>query len=174
MCLLKYTNILCWKNNYKRSCLGGLKNHHESQIKKDNNNCLCRICFFGRNMEKAMNLCINRFLKKFIFLSVISFLSVNVFAQNEEVNVHFSKAQEYEAQKKWIYALGEYYDAMAENLAEPDFNNPHIFDAYNNAYNRWTAIADSINSGNPGLGEFDEFEFADNWISLLKELKNIG
>ncbi len=116
-----------------------------------------------------MNLCINRFLKKLIVLGVISFLAVNVFAQNEEVNVHFSKAQDYEAQKKWIYALGEYYDAMAENLAEPDFNNPNIFDGYTNAHNRWSAIEDSINSGNPGFGEFDEFEFADNWISLLKE-----
>lgn len=108
-----------------------------------------------------MKLCINRFLRKFIALSVISFFTVNVFAQNEELNVHFSKAQDYEAQKKWIYALGEYYDAIAENLS--DYNTTY------DANNRWTAIADSINSGNPGLGEFDEFEFADNWVSLLKE-----
>lgn len=108
-----------------------------------------------------MNLSINSFLKKLIVLSVISFLAVNVFAQKEEVNVHFKKAQDYETQKKWIYALGEYYDAMAENLA--DYNTTY------DANNRWTTIADSINNGNPGLGEFDDFEFVDNWISLLKE-----
>ena len=58
---------------------------------------------------------------------------------------------------------------MTENLAVSGLDNTHIFEVYTNVYNRWTAIADSINSGNPGLGEFDEFEFADNWISLLKE-----
>ena len=113
-------------------------------------------------------ICINRFLKKIATLTVTLFLVVNVFAQNEELNIHFSRAQDYEAQKKWIYALGEYYDAMAENLALLGLDNTN-FDTYTSAYNRWTAISDSINNGNPGLGEFDEFEFADNWISLLKD-----
>ena len=53
-----------------------------------------------------MNLSINSFLKKLIVLSVISFLAVNVFALNEEVNVHFSKAQEYEPQKKMDLCVG--------------------------------------------------------------------
>ncbi len=113
-------------------------------------------------------ICINRFLKKIATLTVTLFLVVNVFAQNEELNIHFSRAQDYEAQKKWIYALGEYYDAMAENLALLGLDNTN-FDTYTSAYNRWTAISDSINNGNPGLGEFDEFEFAGNWISLLKD-----
>ena len=160
-----YQYFMLEKSNYKRSCVYDWKNCHERQIKKKMMIMMTlQNMFLGANGEH-MNLCINRFLKKIIALSVISFLAVNVFAQNEELNVHFSKAQDYEAQKKWIYALGEYYEAMTENLAESYFNKPHFFDAYN----RWAAIADSINSGNPGLGEFDAFEFADNWVSLLKE-----
>lgn len=59
-----------------------------------------------KNEEEVMNLSINSFLKKLIVLSVISFLAVNVFAQKEEVNVHFKKAQDYETQKKMDLCIG--------------------------------------------------------------------
>ena len=101
-------------------------------------------------------------MKKIIVMAVSAILSTFLFAQNAEYEKHFEKAKEYESQKKWIYALGEYYDAMTAKLAETNIEN---FESYEG----WINIADKINNGNPGIGEYDDFDYVDSWLLLLQE-----
>lgn len=103
-----------------------------------------------------------KLLKKIITCISVSFITLGIFAQNADYKVHLSKGKEYEEQKKWIYALGEYYDAMTAELSESTIED---FDSYNS----WLNIAEQINNGNPGLDEYDDFDFVDNWILLLQE-----
>ncbi len=103
-----------------------------------------------------------KLLKKIITCIGVSFITIGIFAQNADYQVHLSKGKEYEEQKKWIYALGEYYDAMTAELSESTIED---FDSYNS----WLNIAEQINNGNPGLGEYDDFDYVDNWILLLQE-----
>ena len=102
------------------------------------------------------------FMKKFIVMAVSAILSTTLFAQNAEYEKHFEKAKEYESQKKWIYALGEYYDAMTAKLSETNIDNFESYEA-------WINIADKINNGNPGIGEYDDFDYVDSWLLLLQE-----
>ena len=101
-------------------------------------------------------------MKKFIVMAVSAILSTTLFAQNAEYEKHFEKAKEYESQKKWIYALGEYYDAMTAKLSETNIDNYESYEA-------WINIADKINNGNPGIGEYDDFDYVDSWLLLLQE-----
>ena len=82
-----------------------------------------------------------------------------LYAQNDEFNFHFIRGKEFASEKKWVFALGEYYDAM---LAEPNENGKE-------AYLAWCEIVDNIKDGNPGIGIFDDFDYIDNWIKILEE-----
>ena len=50
--------------------------------------------------------------KKIIIILVTVFSVSIMSAQTSEYENHMKKAREYEKHEKWIYALGEYYDAM--------------------------------------------------------------
>lgn len=100
--------------------------------------------------------------KKICMEIVVSCLSLGLFAQNVDYQAHLAKAKEYESQKKWVYALGEYYDAMTAELSESTVEDVE-------AYNAWLNISDKISNGNPGLGEYDDFDYVDSWILLLQE-----
>lgn len=98
-------------------------------------------------------------MKKIIVMAITAILTTSLFAQNADYQAHLAKGKEYESQKKWVNALAEYYDAM---VAEP------TFDAVE-AYNSYKQLSDLIENGNPGYGEYDEFEFYDAWIDMMKE-----
>ncbi len=99
-------------------------------------------------------------LRKIIIGAILTATtSLAAFAQNADYNELLSKAKDYENKKQFVYALGTYYDAVA---AEPTGESKEAQDAFN-------ALSDSIKNGNPGFGEFDEFEIYDNWLVFCKE-----
>ena len=53
-----------------------------------------------------------KLLKKISTCISVSFITIGLFAQNPDYQAHLAKGKEYEEQKKWVNALGEYYDAM--------------------------------------------------------------
>ena len=98
-------------------------------------------------------------MKKLFIIFTFSILIIsNLIAQNMDYQSHYSKGKEYEKQGKWISALGEYYDAM---VSEPNENGYQ-------AYFSWETIATALENGNPGIGNYDEFDFIDNWLSVLQ------
>lgn len=78
-----------------------------------------------------------------------------VFAQTSAELIE--KGKKYEAENEYVYAMSCYYDAVAigdENIEL--------------AYNSYMTLEKSIENGNPGPGEFDDFSLYDGWLSLLK------
>ena len=77
---------------------------------------------------------------------------------------YLAEAKKYESQKQWCYALGSYYDAMGtDELPEKKVE----------AYERYTALADTIKAGNPGFGKFDKFTIYYEWKKLKLMQKNM-
>lgn len=53
-----------------------------------------------------------RITKKLIVTLFITFsISMSMFSQSHSFREHLEKAKQYEVEKLWIHALGEYYDA---------------------------------------------------------------
>ena len=69
-----------------------------------------------------------------------------------------AKAKDYEAKKQYVHALGTYWDAME---AAPEKTGEAL-----DAYDKLGAV---IRAGNPGYGEFDDFDIYDGWLALCKE-----
>ncbi len=86
-------------------------------------------------------------------------ISMSMFSQSPSFREHLEKAKQYETEKLWIHALGEYYDAME---VVPIDNAKDVFQC-------WENLAETIKSGNPGYGKFNDFDSVDNWIFLLQE-----
>lgn len=80
-----------------------------------------------------------------------------MFAQSAKYTELLTKAKAYEDKKEWCYALGYYYDAIAEDPTNAE-----------EAVTHYTAICDAIKAGKPGLGEYNEFTLHDSWIPLLQ------
>ena len=98
------------------------------------------------------------FIKKIFVLLIYMSVTFIVFAQeNENYERHLEKAKEYENHKKWIYALSEYWDAMNSE----DTGN------VNEAFSSILNLKDAIENGNPGYGNYGEFEYYDEWINLM-------
>lgn len=72
----------------------------------------------------------------------------------------FAKAKDYEAKKQYVHALGTYWDAME---AAPE-KAADALDAYDK-------LGAAIRAGNPGYGEFDEFDIYDGWLALCKDFE---
>ena len=100
-----------------------------------------------------------KFTKKISLLLFFISVSLNVFAQDNEYQKHLEKAKEYESQKRWVYALGEYWDAME---AEPNINGYE-------AYKAFLTLGNTIYQGKPGFADYDDFTIFDEWINLLKD-----
>lgn len=102
-------------------------------------------------------------LKK-IFLIGLSLLFVTtLFGQTYEE--YLAKAKQYEAEKRWAFALGAYYDAMGTNLPPEEKKEAH--DGY-------VTLQKAILSGNPGLGKFNAFTLHDEWKNLLIDAEKFG
>lgn len=72
-------------------------------------------------------------IKRIITTIAVLFITTSIFAQiaqTSDYEIHLQKGKEYENQKKWIYALGEYYDALDSIFA--DIKNEDII--YSNKY----------------------------------------
>ncbi|MBQ0050606.1 MAG: hypothetical protein KBT11_00910 [Treponema sp.] len=98
-------------------------------------------------------------MKKIFFILSFIFFSTTVFAENVKYSEYFSKARNFESNKMWVSALGSYWDAME---AEPTIKAKEAYLAYQK-------IADEIKKGNPGIGNYDEFEFHDEWKKLQED-----
>lgn len=139
-------------------------------------------------------------IKKIITTIAVLLITTSIFAQitqTSDYETHLQKGKEYENQKKWIYALGEYYDALDSIFADIKnediiYSNKYqnkenkeytVYIPYNNTFeeykipdvqeacNSYKNLAEKIKNGNPGYGEFDDFTLLDNWILLLKEFE---
>lgn len=99
-------------------------------------------------------------------LTILNLLMCStIFGQSSEFTTHIDKAKEYETQKKWCYALAEYYDALGTDDSE------EIKDKALEAYN---TLAASIENGNPGLGTYNDFTLHDEWKNLLIDSEKYG
>lgn len=119
-------------------------------------------------------------IKRIITTIAVLLITTSFFAQiaqTSDYEIHLQKGKEYENQKKWIYALGEYYDALDSIFA--DIKNEDIYKLvelnqipdFQEALESYKNLAEKIENGNPGYGEFDDFTLLDNWILLLKEFE---
>jgi formylglycine-generating enzyme len=103
--------------------------------------------------------------RKIIFLILpILFITDIIFAQTiketEEYKYLLNKGKLYQEKKEWCYALGYYYDAITKMANDPV--------QAEEAFTCYCTIANSVQSGKPGLGIFDEFSLHDNWMFLLQ------
>ncbi len=97
----------------------------------------------------------------FIFIGVLC--SITTFAKSYSDCI--AEAKKYEAQKRWCYALGSYYDAMgADELPENKME----------AYEKYNKLKNVILSGKPGFGKFNEFTIHDEWKNLLIDAEKYG
>ena len=85
--------------------------------------------------------------------------------EKKMVQEALKKVKEYESQKRWCYALGEYYDVLAMDV-HPE--------AKNEAYAGYLELKNSILAGNPGFGTFNEFTIYDEWKNLLIDAEKYG
>ncbi len=85
--------------------------------------------------------------------------AVSIFAQSARYEELMEEGRTFESEKKWVHALGAYYDAMVE---EPTQKSKSAYDAFLN-------LAAEIKSGKPGYGTFDEFDSYDGWKELAAE-----
>ena len=96
--------------------------------------------------------------KSVAFLLII-LICLPCFAETTKYTDLYNQAQKYESEKKWIHALGAYYDALEENQTDE-------------AYDAYKRIAKAIEDGQPGPGEFDDFSFYEDWLLLMAEYEN--
>ena len=87
----------------------------------------------------------------------LSLLATALFAQTAKYTELLNKATKYENKKEWCYALGYYYDAIAEDPENSE-----------KALTQYTAITDAIKEGKPGPGDYNEFTLHDSWIPFLQ------
>ena len=100
-------------------------------------------------------------MKKIIaFFAVILCAASCLFAQEIEYDSLMQKAKNYENQKKYVYAMGTYWDAI---LSTDDYEKQS--EAYTGYHNLEVAFL----SGMPGLDEYDDFSFYDEWIMYKAE-----
>ena len=81
-------------------------------------------------------------------------------AEGSDYESLLAKARKYEEQGRYMYALGTYWDAMK---ADPK--------KAKDAYYAFGELALTIDDGNPGYGDYDEFTIYDGWLALCKDFE---
>lgn len=94
--------------------------------------------------------------KKILSMVIFSLACIGLFAQNKVSLIE--KAKSYENDKKYIYAIATYYDAIAYEPSQEAFRS----------YKKLTML---ISDGIPGVEDYDEFSLYDSWLSLLVEFE---
>ncbi len=88
-------------------------------------------------------------------------------AKDKQVAQPFlEKAKSYEQQKQWAYALDSYYHVIQYLDIDPLSTEE--------AQKKFNLLADSIKSGKPGIGNFNEFALHDEWKKLLMNAEKLG
>ena len=95
-------------------------------------------------------------MKKLLLVLIAVFGVLPLFAKGYAD--YLAEAKKYEAQKKWVYALGSYYDALETDEA-PE-NKKEAAEGY-------AKLRDAILSGKPGFSSYDEFTVNDEWKKLV-------
>ena len=83
----------------------------------------------------------------------------------EKVKPLVDKAKKYESEKRWCFALGAYYDALAVDV-DPEVKLE--------VYDRYKELKTAILSGNPGIGKYNVFTIHDEWKKLLIDAEKYG
>ncbi len=95
-------------------------------------------------------------MKKLLLVLIVVFGVLPLFAKGYAD--YLAEAKKYETQKKWVYALGSYYDALETDEA-PE-NKKEAAEGY-------AKLRDVILSGKPGFSSYDEFTVNDEWKKLV-------
>ncbi|MCR5045628.1 MAG: SUMF1/EgtB/PvdO family nonheme iron enzyme [Treponema sp.] len=95
-------------------------------------------------------------MKKLLLVLIAVFGVLPLFAKGYAD--YLAEAKKYETQKKWVYALGSYYDALETDEA-PE-NKKEADEGY-------AKLRDAILSGKPGFSSYDEFTVNDEWKKLV-------
>ncbi len=88
----------------------------------------------------------------------VLFISIELFAQSADYTKYMNQAKKYESEKKWCFALGAYYDALATDDAS---------ELKQEAMDSYSELKDVILNGKPGKGKFNLFTIHDEWKELL-------
>ncbi|MCQ2613890.1 MAG: SUMF1/EgtB/PvdO family nonheme iron enzyme [Treponemataceae bacterium] len=104
-------------------------------------------------------------MRKLVVLIAMLLTGIGLFAQSADYTKYLEQAKKYETEKRWCFALGAYYDAMATD-DEPELKLE--------AYNGYTELVEAIKSGNPGKGNFNAFTMHDEWKALLIDAEKYG
>ncbi len=95
-------------------------------------------------------------MKKLLLVLIALFGILPLFAKGYAD--YLAEAKKYEAQKRWCFALGSYYDALQTDEA-PE-NKKEAAEGY-------AKLRDAILSGKPGFSSYDEFTVNDEWKKLV-------
>ncbi|MCQ2613573.1 MAG: formylglycine-generating enzyme family protein [Treponemataceae bacterium] len=104
-------------------------------------------------------------MKKLVVLIAMLLTGIGLFAQSADYTKSLEQAKKYETEKRWCFALGAYYDALATD-DEPELKLE--------AYNGYTELVETIKSGKPGKGNFNAFTMHDEWKALLIDAEKYG
>lgn len=97
-------------------------------------------------------------MKKITLFFAVMTAAFSIFAQSSKYIQLLNTAKEFEKNENWIYALGYYADAIAE---DPAFSEE--------AFAGFANLHDNIESGNPGNIQYTEEELYEHWKTLLIE-----
>ena len=96
-------------------------------------------------------------MKKLLLVLIALFGALPLFAKGYAD--YLVEAKRYEAQKRWCFALGSYYDALGTDES---------LEKKKQALEGFKKLKDSIESGNPGFSKAsNEFAMHDEWKNLL-------
>lgn len=104
-------------------------------------------------------------MKKILGILAVVLMGGSVFAQSAEYTAYMKAAKDFETKKQWAFALNAYYDALG--CSDEPAVKMDALDAYN-------ILANTIKSGNLGLGKYNEFTIHDEWKKLLIDAEKLG
>ena len=87
--------------------------------------------------------------------------AVGEISSQEPYETLLALGKQYEEKKLYVHALGAYWDSMEANPENSE-----------EAVGLYFKLADTIRSGKPGYGEFDEFDMFDGWKDLYRDFES--
>lgn len=104
-------------------------------------------------------------MKRKLLGIVLMLISIGLFAQSADYTKYLNQAKKYETEKRWCFALGAYYDALATDDES---------EVKKEAYDGYKELRNMILSGNPGKGKYNVFTIHDEWKKLLIDAEKYG
>lgn len=97
-------------------------------------------------------------MKKLLMLLVVLNAAFFIFPQTDKYNALIYNADRYSSEEHWVYAMGSYADAIAEDPVHAK-----------EAFDKFNEIANNILQGIPGLENYPEEELYYRWKNILTE-----